>query len=199
MYDILNPCNCDSAWWQHLLMLAVPLLLGFLWGRGQHSDVEVDESASIKIAELDAALTDCRHKTNTAEASLAAGQPSKPQATAFAAHEPALKADFTAPSATVAAPPSGLAAAAAKPKKDDLKVVEGIGPKIESLFNESGIYTFGQLAGTPASRLKEILDAAGSRFQMHDPTTWPAQSKLAEDGKWEELKKWQDELNKGQA
>ena len=42
-----------------------------------------------------------------------------------------------------------------------------------------------------------MLQEAGSRFQMHDPTTWPAQAALARDGKWDELKNWQDELNKG--
>lgn len=93
-------------------------------------------------------------------------------------------------------------AAAAAPianKKDDLKIVEGIGPKIEELCNKAGIYTFADLASTPVVKLKGILDAAGSRFQMHDPTTWPEQSALARDGKWDELKKWQDELNKGRS
>jgi predicted flap endonuclease-1-like 5' DNA nuclease len=84
-------------------------------------------------------------------------------------------------------------------KKDDLKIVEGIGPKIEELCNNAGIYTFTELAATSAERLKGILDAAGARFQMHDPTTWPVQSALARDGKWDELKKWQDELNRGKA
>jgi len=32
---------------------------------------------------------------------------------------------------------------------------------------------------------------------MHDPTTWPAQSKMAADGDWDGLKKWQDELDGG--
>jgi predicted flap endonuclease-1-like 5' DNA nuclease len=83
------------------------------------------------------------------------------------------------------------------PVKDDLKIVEGIGPKIEELFNKAGIYTFAQLADTSVSRMKEILDKAGSRFQIHDPTTWADQAALARDGKWDELKKWQDELYKG--
>jgi len=83
------------------------------------------------------------------------------------------------------------------PVKDDLKIVEGIGPKIEELFNKAGIYTFAQLADTSATRMKEILDKAGSRFQIHDPTTWADQAAMARDGKWDELKKWQDELYKG--
>jgi predicted flap endonuclease-1-like 5' DNA nuclease len=80
---------------------------------------------------------------------------------------------------------------------DDLKIVEGIGPKIEQLLNKEGIMTFKQLADTSPERIKEILVAAGSRFQMHDPTTWPQQSAMAGDGKWDELKAWQNELNKG--
>lgn len=83
------------------------------------------------------------------------------------------------------------------PVKDDLKIVEGIGPKIEELFNKTGIYTFDQLASTSVSQMKEILDKAGSRFQIHDPTTWADQAAMARDGKWDELKKWQDELFKG--
>ncbi len=87
--------------------------------------------------------------------------------------------------------------AAATVSSDDLKVVEGIGPKIEELLNNAGIVSFAQLANTSSERIKEILTAAGPRFQTHDPGTWPQQSALARDGKWDELKKWQDELNKG--
>ncbi|MEJ6796117.1 MAG: 50S ribosomal protein L21, partial [Flavobacteriales bacterium] len=29
--------------------------------------------------------------------------------------------------------------------------------------------------------------------------TWPAQAKMAAEGKWDELKKWQDELDGGKA
>jgi len=32
---------------------------------------------------------------------------------------------------------------------------------------------------------------------MHDPTSWPIQSRLAADGKWDELKVWQDEHDGG--
>lgn len=93
--------------------------------------------------------------------------------------------------------PALVAVPAAPVVPDDLKIVEGIGPKIEELLNKEGILTFAQLATTAPERLKEILHAAGPRFQMHDPATWPEQSALARDGKWDDLKKWQDELNKG--
>ena len=88
---------------------------------------------------------------------------------------------------------------AAPTKKDDLKIVEGIGPKIEELFNNEGIYTFDELADTSVEKMKAILDAAGSRFQIHNPATWADQAALARDGKWDELKKWQDALYKGKA
>lgn len=103
--------------------------------------------------------------------------------------------EIVAPVAVEAIPVPALAATPVVP--DDLKIVEGIGPKIEGLLNNEGILTFAQLAATTTERIKEILDAAGPRFQMHDPTTWPQQSALARDGKWDELKTWQDELNKG--
>ena len=80
---------------------------------------------------------------------------------------------------------------------DDLKKIEGIGPKIAQLLNDAGIMTFAELANTSADRVKEILEAAGSRYKMHDPTTWGQQSQMAADGKWAELKAWQDVLDGG--
>lgn len=81
--------------------------------------------------------------------------------------------------------------------KDDLKKIEGIGPKIEEILNAGGITTFAELSKAEVDSLKSMLDAAGKRFQMHDPSTWAQQAQLAADGKWDDLKKWQDELNGG--
>jgi large subunit ribosomal protein L27 len=82
-------------------------------------------------------------------------------------------------------------------KSDDLKKIEGIGPKIAELLNEAGIVTFAALAAAPLERVQEILDAAGPRYKIHDPSTWGKQAELAAAGKWDELKAWQDELNGG--
>lgn len=100
----------------------------------------------------------------------------------------------------VAAPKAEKPAAAKKekgPKLDDLKIVEGVGPKIETLLKEGGINTWAELAEAPVDRLKEILDAAGPRYQIHDPSTWPAQAKFAAEGKFEELKEYQEVLMGG--
>ncbi|GLR16648.1 50S ribosomal protein L27 [Portibacter lacus] len=88
-------------------------------------------------------------------------------------------------------------AKAADAKGDDLKKVEGIGPKIAEIFNEAGILTFADLAATDADKLSEILAAAGNRYKSHNPTTWPKQAELAAAGKWDELKEWQDKLDGG--
>lgn len=80
---------------------------------------------------------------------------------------------------------------------DDLTKVEGIGPKISQLLIDAGISTFTKLAETDAEKIREILAEAGSRYKSHDPETWPKQAKLAAEGKWDDLKKWQDELNGG--
>ncbi|MCF6349754.1 MAG: 50S ribosomal protein L21 [Flavobacteriaceae bacterium] len=82
-------------------------------------------------------------------------------------------------------------------KADDLKKVEGIGPKIAEIFNDAGIVTFADLAATEVVKLKEILVAAGSRYASKIPDSWPKQAKMAATGKWDELKKWQDEIKGG--
>lgn len=81
--------------------------------------------------------------------------------------------------------------------EDDLKVIEGIGPKIETVLKASGITTMNTLAETSVEQLRDILASAGSRFKSHDPKTWPVQAGLAADGKLKELKAWQQELKNG--
>ena len=82
-------------------------------------------------------------------------------------------------------------------KPDDLKIVEGIGPKIEALLKDAGINNWSELAATSVDRLKEILAAAGDRYRLADPGTWPRQAQLAADTKWDELKEYQDFLQGG--
>ncbi len=80
---------------------------------------------------------------------------------------------------------------------DDLKVVEGIGPKIEGLLNADGISTWARLARTEVSFLQSVLDKAGPRYRIHDPGTWPRQAALATSGMWTELEALQDRLKGG--
>ena len=80
---------------------------------------------------------------------------------------------------------------------NDLKAIEGIGPKIEGLLNDAGINTWRELANTAVNKLQSILDDAGDRFSLADPGTWPKQAELAADGRWKELFEYQDFLNGG--
>ena len=81
--------------------------------------------------------------------------------------------------------------------KDNLKKIEGVGPKIEKLMNAAGIMTWTDLSKTKVATLKNILAEAGPRFKMHNPTTWAKQAKMAAKGDWDGLAKWQAELNGG--
>ena len=81
-------------------------------------------------------------------------------------------------------------------KGDDLKKVEGIGPKIAETLNEAGITTFAALAKLDAAKIDEIISEVRGN---HVTDTWPAQAKMAAEGKWDELQKWQDELDGGVA
>lgn len=86
-----------------------------------------------------------------------------------------------------------------KIKLDDLKVVEGVGPKIEELIHALGTTTWWGLANTEPAALRAMLDAAGPRFQMHDPGTWPEQAGLLARGQWADFKELTDRLDGGKA
>ena len=94
------------------------------------------------------------------------------------------------PEPTTPAAPSDI-------QKDDLKKIEGIGPKIQSILNEGGIYSYSDLSHAKFSKLKSILTDAEGQFSSHDPSTWAEQAELASEGKWKTLEKLQDELNGG--
>ena len=95
-----------------------------------------------------------------------------------------------APAAKKEAAPKAPKAA----KADDLKKIEGIGPKIAETLTAAGVATFADLAKTSPEKISEFIAEVRGK---HVPDTWPKQAQLAADGKWDELKKWQDELDGG--
>ncbi len=134
-----------------------------------------------------------RHKSRMSAAIKALdGSVAKAAPKAKKAAAPKAKAPAKAP-----APKAAAKKPAAKAKGDKLTTVEGIGPKIEGLLNEEGINTFADLADAKIETLAAVLEKAGPRFKMHTPDTWPQQAALARDGKTDELKKLQDELDGG--
>lgn len=121
--------------------------------------------------------------------------------------KPAVKAapvveEVVAPAVEVAAAPAAKAASITLPsgkkiKQDDLKVIEGIGPKIEELLHAAGIKTWADLASAATETVQAVLDEAGPRYRMHDPATWAKQAALAATAEWEALEAYQDHLQGG--
>jgi predicted flap endonuclease-1-like 5' DNA nuclease len=105
-----------------------------------------------------------------------------------------------APIADAAAPApqagSFVPAAAAPAQADDLKVIEGIGPRIAALLQGADITTFAQLAETEVSRLEQLLVEANLR-RLADPATWPEQAKLAAAGDWDAFNALTQQLKGG--
>jgi len=140
-----------------------------------HNSVAVLDAVEIKKA--------TKVATKTAKAKVVAKKAKTVKAKVTTAKKPVVKATKVAKKTTV--------------KADDLTKIEGIGPKIAGLLKADGIKTFADLGKAKQAQLKAVLAAAGPRFKMHKPTTWPKQAKLAAAGKWEVLAKLQDELNGG--
>ena len=109
--------------------------------------------------------------------------------------EPKVEAKAAAPKSKEA-PAKKAAPKKATGKADDLKKIEGIGPKIAETLTAAGIATYADLAKAKPAKIAEIIaDVRGS----HVPDTWPQQAQLAADGKWDELKELQDKLDGGVA
>jgi len=86
---------------------------------------------------------------------------------------------------------------ATKKAADDLTKIEGIGPKAAEALVAAGLATFADLGKAKVPAIQKILDESDGKFGMMKPATWPKQAKMAADDKWDELKKWQDEMDGG--
>ncbi len=84
--------------------------------------------------------------------------------------------------------PAPVKLAPQKGGKDDIEMIEGIGPKIAKVLADNGITTFARLAETAPAAITEMLKAAGGRFGLASAQTWPEQAALLRDGKLEEFK-----------
>ncbi|MEN1783930.1 MAG: hypothetical protein AAGF77_02220 [Bacteroidota bacterium] len=187
------------CWLFPLLTGIICAILGYYWGRRNKTEVikHDDNSEALKAlqdknAKLQADLEACNKKLTAPKSKPAKkAAPKKasppPEASSLAAAVPAVAFDKDA----------AKAAFGKRVKLDDLKVVEGIGPKIEQLFHNFDIKTWKALSETPVEKCQEVLDSGGERYRIHNPGSWPLQAKMAYEGKWEALAKWQDEHKAG--
>lgn len=154
------------------------------------ASIDIDRKILAELAIFDPAAFTELVKLSAA----AMGKPTPKKAT------PVKKAKAAAPKKAAAKKPEVKKAAPAKKKEvvaDDLTKVEGIGPKAAAAFQAAGVNTFADLAASKIPALQKILDESEGRFGGMNPGSWPKQAKMAADGKWDELKKWQDEHDGG--
>lgn len=93
--------------------------------------------------------------------------------------------------------PAKKAAPKKTQKADDLKKIEGVGPKAAQAMVAAGLDTFAKVAKAKPEAIATILSEASSNLAHLVTDTWPKQAKLAADGKWDELKELQDKLDGG--
>jgi predicted flap endonuclease-1-like 5' DNA nuclease len=153
-----------------------------------HREMIARENAEARIAALQATLAIATEAQETAVSELSTLYEEttgrrKPVTPPTAAAETAV-----AEAVETAAPPAD---------PDDLTVVEGIGPKIDGVLKAAGVTTLAGVAETAVDRLKEILTAAGGRYRLANPESWPEQAGLAARGAWAELETLQDQLKGG--
>ncbi len=121
------------------------------------------------------------------------------------AAEPAAPAEPVVEAAVAAAPApeeKPKAKAEAKPRRaksagrDDLKRIEGIGPKMEKALNAAGIETFARLAEANEDELRSAIEAQGMRFAPSMPT-WAKQAAYLASGDEAGFEAYKEHLTAG--
>ncbi len=80
--------------------------------------------------------------------------------------------------------------------KDDLTIIEGIGPKMSAALIAAGINSFAALAESSEENIRTAISAAGMRFAPSVPT-WAEQARYAMRGDWDGLRTFQNTLKSG--
>ena len=177
------------CWLIPLICTLLGAIFGFLLGKEKGGDT----SENLKLwqdknAKLQADLDACNSKLSAkTSASFVAGAEIRTESNLTGASVTSISFDADA----------AKAAFGKDIKQDDLKIVEGIGPKIEAMFKDAGIKTWKELSEAAVADCQKILDSGGNRYKIHDPASWPMQGKMAYEGKWTALAKWQDKHDHG--
>ncbi len=150
------------------------------------------EQFQLTIAELTAELVELQTANQSLTMELAAVDRSPSHSTAVSEAQLHMEIDAQKPAPDdPVSPPADPATATKvlghKLRINDLQMIEGIGPKIAELCKAAGIETWQQLAKADTTFLQLVLDEAGARFRMHDPSSWPRQALLLAEGNWEEF------------
>lgn len=112
--------------------------------------------------------------------------PAPPMPKASAAPAPTVTTPVAPPVVNTAVPPVARAAS----KRDDLLIIEGIGPKSKEALHKAGITTFEQVANLTPDDLYRIIKIEGGVNLVNDTKTWPKQARLLADGKVKEFEEY---------
>ena len=197
--DSLQISLCDLPWWAVLASWLLPALLGYFWGilqygryknKAKKAEKELS-SASKRIVNLENEVSECRkayEKVSREKDKLT--QPPAPGQV----HVPGQ--DHTGSPASVENITTTEIIHATRNifgysiRRNDLKIVDGIDPKIEKLLHEIGIYTWADLESVDLQYLSNVLREAG--YTQLNVESWAYESALARQEKWDELKTFQE-------
>lgn len=190
--------------WCWLIPLLVGLLcgyLGYLIGKGKSSgsiDPGKMQHLEAQNAQLKVDLAACREQSASSPAASSSETDTANSLVSSAVKEGGYTGNAIRTDEAIDFDPAAAKAILGRTVKlNDLKVIEGIGPKIEGLFHNEGITTWLQLADVNVARCREVLNTGGKRYRLHDPASWPMQARMCAEGKWKDLARWQDDHKRG--
>ncbi|MEP7268198.1 MAG: hypothetical protein ABI844_11275 [Saprospiraceae bacterium] len=192
---------CDLPWWAVLLSWLLPAILGYLWGMLQWSrykskskrfELELS-SASKRIVNLENEVNECRmsyDKVVREKSKLVEERNDR-----LAKIAPIVSGGTPSQSVNqgqeIIHDTKSVYGYAIR--RNDLKLIEGIDPKIEKLLHNIGINDWYSLESVDINYLMKVLNDEG--YTQLDPKSWPYQSSLARQEKWAELKAFQSQKN----
>lgn len=175
-----------QLWFQLLLAFLVGLLTGWvLWRWGWKKRVLTQEHEVTRLRQAAASRNQLVQQCEDCAKELAALR---------AEHE-ALRGERAAAGGATAA---GFAAVGEAEAPDDLKRIEGIGPKMEQALNAAGIRTFARLAVTNQATLRGAIEQAGMSFAP-SLVTWAEQAGLLARGEEDAFRALTERLVAGRA
>ena len=210
MHNLIPMINlfsfCDIPWWlTWLLPFLLGLALGYLlWARYKSIVADLERQINdlnLRISDLETKLDACNSARIECDGNLALLRGKYRESELALSEALSAKGNSNLP---VAAASLTAVSVTAKADSDDpwyaaignttLQIIEGVGPKMQEVLNENGLYSFSDLSSKSATDLRGILDKYGDKYRIIDPTTWPQQALLASNRSWQSLIDFQHAL-----
>ncbi len=145
------------------------------------------------------ATTEGRGKLGVLEGGAAAGVAAAASAATLQSAPPAASKPASKPAASKPKAPAAPAKTEEKPqayglsgpiggKADDLQLISGVGPKLEKMLHDLGIYHFSQIAGWTKKDIAEVDDKLKFKGRI-EREEWVRQAKLLAAGKMAQFEK----------